>query len=180
MSMIQVENLTFSYPSGYDNIFENVSFQIDTDWKLGFIGRNGRGKTTFFNLLLGKYEYQGKIKSSVQFDYFPYVIADKNRLTEEILFEICPFAERWEIIRELSYLEVHEDVILNPFSILSGGEQTKVLLAALFLNDEHFLLIDEPTNHLDAKARELISTYLKNKKGFILVSHDRCFFRWMC
>ena len=175
MSMIQVENLTFSYPSGYDNIFENVSFQIDTDWKLGFIGRNGRGKTTFFNLLLGKYEYQGKIKSSVQFDYFPYVIADKNRLTEEILFEICPFAERWEIIRELSYLEVHEDVILKPFSILSGGEQTKVLLAALFLNDEHFLLIDEPTNHLDAKARELISTYLKNKKGFILVSHDRCF-----
>lgn len=125
--------------------------------------------------MLGKYEYQGKIKSSVQFDYFPYVIADKNRLTEEILFEICPFAERWEIIRELSYLEVHEDVILNPFSILSGGEQTKVLLAALFLNDEHFLLIDEPTNHLDAKARELISTYLKNKKGFILVSHDRCF-----
>ena len=175
MSMIQVENLTFSYPSGYDNIFENVSFQIDTDWKLGFIGRNGRGKTTFFNLLLGKYEYQGKIKSSVQFDYFPYVIADKNRLTEDILFEICPFAERWEIIRELSYLEVHEDVILNPFSILSGGEQTKVLLAALFLNDEHFLLIDEPTNHLDAKARELVSAYLKNKKGFILVSHDRCF-----
>ena len=44
MSMIRVENLTFSYPSSSDNIFENVSFQIDTDWKLGFIGRNGRGK----------------------------------------------------------------------------------------------------------------------------------------
>ena len=40
MSMIKVENLTFSYPSGYDPIFENVSFQIDTDWKLGFVGRN--------------------------------------------------------------------------------------------------------------------------------------------
>ena len=50
-----------------------------------------------------------------------------------------------------------------------------MLLAALFLNDGHFLLIDEPTNHLDAKARELVSAYLKNKKGFILVSHDRCF-----
>lgn len=47
MSMIRVENLTFAYPSSYDNIFENVNFQIDTDWKLGFIGRNGRGKTTF-------------------------------------------------------------------------------------------------------------------------------------
>ena len=132
MSMIQVENLTFSYPSGYDNIFENVSFQIDTNWKLGFIGRNGRGKTTFFNLLLGKYEYQGKIKSSVQFDYFPYVIADKNRLTEDILFEICPFAERWEIIRELSYLEVHEDVILNSFQYFRVENRQKCYLQHYF------------------------------------------------
>ena len=61
MSMIKVEDLTFSYPSSYDLIFDRVSFQIDTDWKLGFVGRNGRGKTTFLNLLLGKYEYRGKI-----------------------------------------------------------------------------------------------------------------------
>ncbi|WP_249713321.1 ATP-binding cassette domain-containing protein, partial [Bacillus cereus] len=55
MSMIQVQDLTFSYPSSFDYICEGVNFQIDTDWKLGFIGRNGRGKTTFFNLLLGNY-----------------------------------------------------------------------------------------------------------------------------
>ena len=54
MSRIQITNLTFSYDTSFDPIFENVSFQIDTDWKLGFIGRNGRGKTTFLNLLLGK------------------------------------------------------------------------------------------------------------------------------
>lgn len=59
MSLIKAENLTFAYPGAYDNIFESVSFQIDTDWKLGFIGRNGRGKTTFLNLLLGKYKYEG-------------------------------------------------------------------------------------------------------------------------
>ena len=47
MSMIKIENLTFSYPSSSDNIFENVSFQIDTDWKLGFVGRNGREKLHF-------------------------------------------------------------------------------------------------------------------------------------
>ena len=81
MSMIKIENLTFSYPTSYDNVFENVSFQVDTDWKLGFVGRNGRGKTTFLNLLLGKYEYSGKILSSVQFDYFPYPVSDKNRIT---------------------------------------------------------------------------------------------------
>ena len=175
MSMIKVENLTFSYLSSYDNIFENVSFQIDTDWKLGFVGRNGRGKTTFLNLLLGKYEYSGTIISSVQFDYFPYPVDDKSRLTEDILQEICPTAEEWEFIRELSYLEVDADVLWRPFNELSNGEQTKVLLAMLFLNEGHFLLIDEPTNHLDTNAREMVSAYLKKKKGFILVSHDRHF-----
>lgn len=68
MSLINVSNLTFSYEGSYDNIFENVSFQIDTDWKLGFIGRNGRGKTTFLNLLLGKYAYSGNISSTVKFE----------------------------------------------------------------------------------------------------------------
>ena len=58
---------------------------------------------------------------------------------------------------------------------LSNGEQTKALLAALFLNDNRFLLIDEPTNHLDVKARQKVAEYLKKKKGFILVSHDRRF-----
>ena len=135
MSMIKVENLTFSYPSSYDNIFENVHFQIDTNWKLGLIGRNGRGKTTFLNLLLKKYEYKGTILSSVQFDYFPYPVADKSRLTEDILQEICPLAQEWEFIRELSYLEVNIDVLYRTFDTLSNGEQTKVLLAALFLNE---------------------------------------------
>lgn len=175
MSIIKVENLTFSYPSSYDTIFENVNFQIDTDWKLGFVGRNGRGKTTFLNLLLGKYEYSGTIMSSVQFDYFPYQIEQTNQLTEYILQEICPIAKEWELMRELSFLEIDSDTLWKPFDMLSNGERTKILLAALFLNEGHFLLIDEPTNHLDAKAREIVSAYLKKKKGFILVSHDRYF-----
>lgn len=175
MSIIKIENLTFSYPGSYDHIFKNVNFQIDTDWKLGFIGRNGRGKTTFFNLLLEKYEYSGKIVSSVQFDYFPYFVTNKSLSTELVLQEICPTAEEWQFIRELSYLEVKVEVLYRPFETLSNGEQTKVLLAALFLNEGHFLLIDEPTNHLDVKAREIVSAYLKKKKGFILVSHDRQF-----
>lgn len=175
MSVIKIENLTFAYPSSFDNIFENVSFQIDTDWKLGFIGRNGRGKTTFLNLLQNKYKYSGKIIASVQFDYFPYSVLDKSKLTRDILQEICPILEDWKITRELSYLEVKDDCLYRPFHTLSNGEQTKVLLAALFLNEGHFLLIDEPTNHLDTRARELVSAYLRKKKSFILVSHDRYF-----
>lgn len=157
MSIIKIENLTFSYPTSCDNIFENANFQIDTDWKLGLVGRNGRGKTTLLNLLLGKYEYSGKIVSSVQFDYFPYPVLDKQQMTQYILQEVCPGAEDWELIRELSYLDVNADVLWRPFETLSNGEQTKVLLAALFLNEGHFLLIDEPTNHLDMAARQKLS-----------------------
>lgn len=175
MSMIKAEHLTFSYPGSFDTIFDNVSFMIDTDWKLGFVGRNGRGKTTFLNLLMGNYEYEGTIQSSAEFAYFPYPVSDKSRMTEEILTEICPLAEEWELIRELSYLEVDAGALYRAFETLSGGEQTKVLLAALFLKEGKFLLIDEPTNHLDAKAREIMAAYLKKKKGFILVSHDRRF-----
>ncbi|PEE35252.1 ATP-binding cassette domain-containing protein, partial [Bacillus pseudomycoides] len=175
MSMIKVQDLTFSYPGSFDNIFEGVNFQIDTDWKLGFIGRNGRGKTTFFNLLLGNYEYSGKITSSVEFNYFPYPVSDKNKFTHEILEEICPQAEDWEFLREISYLNVDAEAMYRPFKTLSNGEQTKVLLAALFLNEGQFLLIDEPTNHLDTDARKMVSDYLRKKKGFILISHDRIF-----
>ena len=166
MSMIRVENLTFSYPSSYDEIFKDVSFTIDSDWKLGFVGRNGRGKTTFMKLLLGKYEYRGNIISSVEFDYFPFEIADQTQLTEDVLWGICPLAQEWEFIKELSYLKVDSEVLWRPFDTLSNGEQTKVLLAALFLKPENFLLID--TN-----ARIQIAGYLKKKRGFILVSHDR-------
>ena len=175
MSMIKIENLTFSYPGSYDPVFEQINFQIDTDWKLGLIGRNGRGKTTFLKLLQKKYEYSGTIVSSVSFDYFPYPVNDPAQWTQEVLQEVCPQAEEWELLREFSYLEVDPDVLWRPFQTLSNGEQTKVLLAALFLNPGRFLLIDEPTNHLDRAARELVSQYLRRKKGFVLVSHDRHF-----
>ena len=135
MSLIDVKNLSFSYYGGYGEIFENASFQIDTDWKLGLIGRNGRGKTTFLNLLAGKYEYEGKISSGVKFVYFPFEVKDKTRLTREVVFGINTDAEEWRIYRELSLLGVDESLLYRPFDTLSGGEQTKILLAALFLNE---------------------------------------------
>ncbi|RIX50306.1 Lsa family ABC-F type ribosomal protection protein [Paenibacillus nanensis] len=175
MSLINVTNLTFAYDGSYDNIFEDVSFQLDTDWKLGFTGRNGRGKTTFLNLLLGKYEYSGHISASVSFEYFPFPVGNKENHTIDVVEDIYPDFQHWELMRELSWLQVSEDVLYRPFESLSNGEQTKVLLAALFLKENSFLLIDEPTNHLDMHARKLVSDYLKSKSGFILVSHDRAF-----
>ena len=175
MSLIKVTNLTFAYEGSYDNIFEDVSFQIDTDWKLGFTGRNGRGKTTFLQLLLGRYEYSGHIAASVAFEYFPFQGVNPEKNTLDIVAGIFPDYLHWKLLRELSLLKVSEDVLDRPFGTLSKGEQTKVLLATLFLKENSFLLIDEPTNHLDMEARKLVSDYLDSKSGFILVSHDRAF-----
>lgn len=175
MSQISVNQLTFYYEGSSDNIFEDVSFQIDTDWKLGFIARNGRGKTTFLRLLMGKEEYRGSISTTEIFDYFPFPVDNPADTTIDIVDKIYPEYEFWKICRELTLLNVDAEVLYRPFETLSNGEQTKVMLAVLFSMDEHFLLIDEPTNHLDAPTREVVRDYLKQKKGFILVSHDRDF-----
>lgn len=175
MSLIQITNLTFAYDGSYDNIFENVSLQIDTNWKLGFTGRNGRGKTTLLQLLLGNYPYRGHISASVDFAYFPYEVAEKQSDTLTVVESIYPDYEYWQLLRELSRLEMDEEILYRPFETLSNGEQTKVLLAILFLKENSFLLIDEPTNHLDLQGRELVSRYLNSKRGYILVSHDRAF-----
>jgi len=175
MSQIRISNLTFAYEGSYDNIFDDVSFHIDTDWKLGFCGRNGRGKTTLLKLLMGQYEYHGSITASVNFEYFPFDIADSSIDTIDILTTTAPDAKLWQIERELSLLGMDETVLYRPFLTLSNGERTKVLLCGLFLRENSFLLIDEPTNHLDMDARKTVAQYLNSKSGFILVSHDRVF-----
>jgi lincosamide and streptogramin A transport system ATP-binding/permease protein len=173
MALITVSNLTFSYGTSHDNIFENVSFQFDTDWKLGFIGRNGRGKTTFLRLLMGECPYSGSISAPMPFSRFPFSVERPQRSSLEIFEELAPETGRWELRRELSLLEVPEEALDRPFESLSGGEGAKLMLAALFLRKNHFLLLDEPTNHLDYLGNRAVAEYLRSKKGYILVSHNR-------
>ncbi|UTC75151.1 ABC-F type ribosomal protection protein [Treponema sp. OMZ 792] len=172
--LIDVKNLTFAYYGSAEPVFENLNLQLDTDWKLGLIGRNGYGKTTFLNLLRNKLEYSGKIISPVSFEYFPYVLEEKKTVREAV-FSRLPHLEDWQLDCELSLLEVSDEIADRPFKTLSSGEQIKVLLAVMFLHENAFMLIDEPTNHLDAYGRTAVADYLKKKKGFILVSHDRDF-----
>lgn len=173
MSLIHVKNLTFAYEGSHDAVFENISLMLDTDWRLGLTGRNGRGKTTFLKLLMGEYPFSGTISADVGFEYFPYEVSEKQRLTLELITDMLPDVQEWEILRELNLLKTADDLLYRPFETLSNGEQTKVLLAALFLKHNRFLLIDEPTNHLDMDARAAVGSYLRQKSGFILVSHDR-------
>lgn len=175
MAQLRVTDLTFSYEGTSDTVLQNVSFNIDTDWKLGLIGRNGKGKTTLLNLLLGKYEYEGSISKGICFDYFPYRVSDEDlkKTADELIIKWKPQIESWQVLIQLNQINMDAQCLYRPFGTLSHGERTRVMLAVLFAGENEFLLVDEPTNHLDAKARETVKKYLISKKGFILVSHDR-------
>lgn len=176
MSLINIKNMSFEYDGSSEKVFENVTLQLDTAWKLGLTGRNGRGKTTLLKLLAGELEYTGEITSAVEFEYFPYE-PHGAYLTSDVIRETAQNsdnAEDWQMQRELSLLEA-DDILYQAFETLSQGEKTKALIAGMFLRENSFLLIDEPTNHLDAHAREILAAYLNKKSGFILVSHDREF-----
>ena len=175
MSTIKIENLTFSYYGYVKPVFENVSFSFDTNWKTGLIGRNGIGKSTLFKLLLNQEVYQGKISKSVDFSKFPPNLSDTSKLGIELYKELISDEEEWKLFGELNLLNVEESLVYRRFETLSKGEQTKILLAILFTREDGFLLIDEPTNHLDMHGRKIVSEYLKSKKGFLLISHDRDF-----
>ncbi len=174
MSTIELNHLSFSYDSIQDPIFQDVSLYLDTSWHLGLVGRNGRGKTTLLNILQKKLPFTGTLHANLPIHYFPGNITDENQLTFYAIQDLTN-AEQWQIERELNLLNAKPEILWRPFNSLSGGEQTKVLLALLFADNIGFALIDEPTNHLDAGSREHVANYLKHKSGFIVVSHDRHF-----
>ena len=182
---VSVRDLSFTYDGSYTPVFEHVSFTFDTSWRLGLIGRNGKGKTTLLRLLMAAstrlLKYEGHISMPLSPVYFPYPVADVNANTRDVMLSAAPDAEEWQLICELNQLDVDDSVLDRPFCTLSNGEQTKVLLAALFTREDAYPMIDEPTNHLDAHGRELVADYLRRKdgrssgSGFLLVSHDRAF-----
>lgn len=175
MSNITMNHVTFGYDQLGTLLFEDVQLIVDEQWKLGLVGRNGRGKTTLLRMLQDQLHYQGTINHTMDFVYFPLQVADPTQLTFHALQEQGEF-ELWQLERELNLLACDPDVLWRPFYTLSGGEQTKVLLATLFTEEGRFPLIDEPTNHLDSLGRKQVADYLRKKKqGYILVSHDRRF-----
>ena len=133
MAQIAVNNLTFTYEGGVDAVLENVTFHIDTNWKLGLIGRNGKGKTTLLNLLMGKHEYKGSISASTRFDYFPYQVTDDDlgRCACELAPVWKPGVETWQVLLQINLIGMDPECLYRPFGTLSHGERTRVMLAVL-------------------------------------------------
>lgn len=214
---ILLDNITFQYESALMPLFKGETISIDTNWRLGIIGRNGRGKTTLLNIISGSLVPQsGHVKLPENVSMFPVRVDNTGLKTVEVVknligpileiedgmkrsYEIADeeamsaYGELEELYRyyrgyeldsliEREFRGLHMDVALldQPYASLSGGEKTKVQIAALFLRPQSYLLIDEPTNHLDIMGRAELADYLRGKSGFSLVSHDQAFIDECC
>lgn len=208
--------MTYYYEEYYHPVFDKVNLVLDTDWRLGLIGRNGRGKTTLLRLLYGQLQpSHGEIICDVNMELFPYHFpCDMNegkettlevvkeylaglttmeRQMEQLLEKNTPqslevykevlsqyieadgYTAKARICRELQGMGMDEELLDRPYQTLSGGERTRIQIIAMFLRDDTFVLLDEPTEHLDDAGKKILAEYLKRKKGYIVVSHDRYF-----
>ncbi|MCF2662275.1 ribosomal protection-like ABC-F family protein [Pseudoflavonifractor phocaeensis] len=176
MAQIIIQNLSFTYEGDHTPVFQGLDLRLDTNWKLGLVGRNGRGKTTLLRLLAGELEGTGTIRCPEPASYFPIPVSRPDRPVLQVLLEENLGLEEWQLVRELNRLGLDEALLERPFSTLSGGEQTRAQLAALFASEGCYPMVDEPTNHLDGPGRDQVARYLRSlDRGFLLVSHDRAF-----
>ena len=136
MSQILIQNLDFTYDGDHTPVFERLNLQWDTDWKLGLVGRNGRGKTTLLRLLEGSLEGKGTLIRPERPLYVPKPVRDPQRPARDVLMDGVPEEDEWMLLRELNKLRLGEELLGRPFDRLSGGEQTRARLAALFLQEE--------------------------------------------
>jgi lincosamide and streptogramin A transport system ATP-binding/permease protein len=172
LTTISLNNLSFSYP-GQDPLFEHLTLSWDSSWRLGLLGRNGRGKTTLLNIIQSKIGPQHCVQAKLPFSSFPLTIDNKDQLAWCALNTNLP---QWQVERGLEQLGCSPDLLWQPYNTLSGGEQTKVQLACVFADKDAFVLLDEPTNHLDQTSRQQLAVYLRHKEqGFIVTSHDETF-----
>lgn len=154
MSII-ISDLTYHFP-GQHPIFSHLSFSVANQNKISIVGHNGIGKSTLLRLMAGS--LQPDRGSILQSDY-------------DIL------AGDWEIESRyhnaLSYWHLSHIKLDMQIDMLSGGEKTKIFLAALLIHAPEIILLDEPTNHLDRTGRELLYQYIRQSNStIVVVSHD--------
>ncbi len=181
--VITAHNISY----GWDNkvLFSGFSAKIRRGDKIGVIGKNGVGKTTLVNVLLGELSsLTGSVKhgTGLEIAYFDQlkgnldlndtVANNLNQGTDEIVINGKP-------VHVISYLQkflFRPDKIRSPAKVLSGGERSRLLLARLFARPANVLVLDEPTNDLDIETLDLLQEQLFEFTGtVILISHDRDF-----
>ena len=181
--VVELEHASFQYDNKL--IMNDFSAIIQRGDKIGLIGANGIGKTTFLKLILGELQpTRGKIRigSKQEVAYFDQFRSALNE-QDTVFYTIGQGNDFVEIGGKkrhvMSYLEdflFHPARAQSPVSSLSGGERNRLLLAKLFTRTANILVLDEPTNDLDIDTQELLEDLLRDYTGTVfLVSHDRMF-----
>ncbi|MBP5516890.1 MAG: ABC-F family ATP-binding cassette domain-containing protein [Bacteroidales bacterium] len=187
-ALLTIENLTKSY--GDKMLFEDISFGINSGQKTALIARNGYGKSTLLNIITGKeLPDSGSVifRGNVKMAYLPQVPQFHDSQTVRSFVDMAErpeTVEPWDfeqrIEEVLSRLEV-DKLMDRPMSTLSGGEQKKVALSRILIDDTNLLLLDEPTNHLDISMIEWLEDFLgKQRLAILMVTHDRYFLDNVC
>lgn len=160
-------------------LFKNLSFEVERGDIVGIIGSNGTGKTTLFRMILGEEKpTQGEmwVGPTLKFGYYTQELEGlntENEIIEEV-WELCPEKTPFEIRSYLAKFLFTGDDVFKLIGNLSGGEQSRVQLAKLLLENANVLLLDEPTNHLDISAREALEKSLAQYTSTqFIISHDR-------
>lgn len=166
---------------GYDHPLSVVSLDLKRGEKLGILGGNGLGKSTFLKTIVGKIpalsgEY--RFGTNVQIGYFDQQMAmyTSNKTVLDDFWDEYPNLTETEARNALgAFLFSGEDVFKNV-NMLSGGEKVRLALCKILKTRPNMLVLDEPTNHMDIVGKETLESMLKDYKGtLIFVSHDRYF-----
>ena len=166
---------------GYDNVLSTVALEMNRGDKVGIIGGNGLGKSTFIKTLVGEVPKIGgefKFGPRVTVGYFDQQMAQytsKDTVLDDFLKaypNLTPFEARCALG---AFLFTGEEVF-KRVDMLSGGERVRLALCKIFKKRPNFLILDEPTNHMDIASKEALEEMLINFEGTVLfVSHDRYF-----
>jgi ATP-binding cassette subfamily F protein 3 len=176
--LLNVRDLTKSY--GENRLWDGISFDMTRGERVGIIGPNGSGKTTFLETLIGRRDAdRGTVRwgTNITLGYYDQNVQDLNE--QHTAFEEVMAGRKChqQVVRDmLGALLLCGDQADKPIGVLSGGERARVRLAQLLLDKPNVLVLDEPTNHLDIAACEALERTLTEFPGTILcVSHDRYF-----